>query len=75
MNETVYDLIVYTIAWAIIILGGYAIRPWSERTYKVNGYKIRYNDYYKKWQTSHDEIGVCEEFVTLKEAKNYCRKG
>ena len=41
-----------------------------------NGYEIRYNCFYKKWQVSHKNIGACiEEYNTLKEAKENCLKG
>lgn len=42
---------------------------------KVNGYKIRYNSQFKAFQVSHNEIGTCEEFKTLKEAEEYSLKG
>jgi len=41
----------------------------------INGYRIKYNSYWDKGQTEHDEIGTCEEFETLDEAKEYCNKG
>jgi len=70
------ELITYYLIFCFVaFLLCFLARSKSDKTYKVNGYKIRYNSYYKTWQTSHDEIGVCEEFKKLKEAKEYCRKG
>jgi len=40
-----------------------------------NGYKIRYNPLFKEFQTSHDNIGVCESFKFFDEAELYCLKG
>ncbi len=42
---------------------------------KLNGYEIKWNGFWKEWQTYHDEIGHCEDFKTLKEAMDYCKKG
>ncbi len=41
----------------------------------VNGYKIKFNDFYSVWQVSHDEIGSCAEFKTKNEAINYAKNG
>lgn len=42
----------------------------------VNGYQIRYNDYWGMWQVSHNEIGACiAEFGNLADAIEYCQKG
>ncbi len=42
----------------------------------TNGYEIRWNEYYKMWQVSHDEIGACiAEFKKLEDAIDYCLKG
>lgn len=41
----------------------------------VNGYRITYNAFWKKYQTSHPDVGVTEEFKTLNEAIEYCEKG
>jgi len=66
-----YYLLFCFVSFALCVM----LRSKKDKTHKVNGYKIRYNSYYKSWQTSHDDIGVCEEFKTFKEAKLYCRKG
>jgi len=47
----------------------------KEKLIIVNGYKIRFNSLFNEYQTSHDEIGLCESFKTLIEAIEYCRKG
>lgn len=41
----------------------------------VNGYKIRWNPVFEEFQTSHENIGVCESFSFLDEAEEYCLKG
>jgi hypothetical protein len=42
----------------------------------VNGYEIKFNGYWGKWQVSHDDIGACiAEFWTYAEAREYCEKG
>ena len=41
----------------------------------VNGYKIRYNPLWNAWQSSHDDVGACEEFQTQTEAVQYANKG
>lgn len=41
----------------------------------VNGYKIRWNPLFSEFQTSHENIGVCESFSFLDEAEEYCLKG
>lgn len=41
----------------------------------LNGYKIRYNPHWNKWQASHAEVGGSEEFSTQGEAIDYANKG
>ena len=41
----------------------------------INGYKVIYNTYWREFQVSHDEIGMCEGFKSAKETLEYCRKG
>lgn len=41
----------------------------------INGYKIRYNPLFNEFQTSHDKIGVCENFKFFDEAEKYCLRG
>lgn len=49
---------------------------WITENKTVNGYKIRYNDAYRQFQVSHDEIGDClESFNTQAEAIAYAKKG
>ena len=70
------ELITYYLIFCFVAFGlCFLLRSSKEKIHKVNGYKIRYNTFYKTWQTSHEEIGPCEEFKTLKEAKEYCKKG
>lgn len=41
-----------------------------------NGYEIKYNSLWKKWQISHENIGACiAEFDFLKDAIEYSVKG
>jgi len=42
----------------------------------VNGYEIKYNHLWKKWQVSHENIGACiAEFDFLNDAIEYSVKG
>jgi hypothetical protein len=42
----------------------------------INGYKIRYNEFWGMWQVSHPEIGATvAEFKEVNEAVDYCRAG
>lgn len=48
----------------------------SEKPIVVNGYEIKYSDFWKKFLVSHDEIGAnIAEFKTLEEAKEYAKNG
>ena len=48
---------------------------WQLEPLMVNGYKIVFNLERMRFQTSHDDIGSCEEFDELNEAIEYCEKG
>ena len=41
----------------------------------VNGYQIKYNDFWGKWQVYHSEIGFCDQFDTRKTAIKYAERG
>lgn len=42
----------------------------------VNGYTIRWNGYWRYWQISHPEVGLCiAEFKIKQDAVNYCMAG
>jgi len=46
------------------------------KTHSINTYTIKYNDFWKMFQVSHNEIGACiAEFKNFDEAKEYCEKG
>lgn len=40
-----------------------------------NGYEIKYNSFWKKWQVWHSEIGFVAEYKKLKDAVLDCLKG
>lgn len=42
----------------------------------MNGYTIKFNNFWRKWQVGHPEIApVVAEFNTEEEAKQYCVNG
>ena len=41
----------------------------------TNGYKIKFNSAWDKFQVSHPEIGFCAEFYELSDAIEYAKKG
>jgi len=42
----------------------------------INGYKVRYNSFWKEYQISHPVVGVSSEtFQNLVEAIDYCARG
>lgn len=41
----------------------------------VNGYRVRYNTLWNRWQVSNPDIGGCEEFETQSEAIDEASKG
>ena len=47
----------------------------KDETISQNGYKIRFNEAFNEWQTSHPEVGSCEGFKVLYDAVVYCNKG
>ena len=43
--------------------------------FKINGYRIRYNDFWGYWQVSHPSIGFVAEFAKKEDAIEHCEKG
>jgi fructose-1,6-bisphosphatase len=41
----------------------------------INGYTIKYNSFWGMYQVSHDEIGLCGEFLLLDDAIEYANNG
>lgn len=42
----------------------------------INGYEIKYNEFWMMWQVSHPEIGACiAEFKREADAVTYCQNG
>ncbi|NQZ48712.1 MAG: hypothetical protein HRT95_00575 [Moritella sp.] len=58
-----------------VIWGGELIESLHDATLVFNGYGVRYNALYNKFQVNHDEVGSCEEFTDLSMAIKYCKKG
>lgn len=43
---------------------------------EINGYKIKYNDFWMTYQVSHENIGAnIAEFEIIYDAILYCQKG
>lgn len=48
----------------------------SEKTFRVNGYKINYSNFWGNYGVSHDEIGAnIAQFKYRKDAVDYCKRG
>ena len=48
----------------------------TEKEETVNGYKIKYNGFWKQYQVSHKEIGAnIAAFKKKSEAVDYCKRG
>lgn len=48
----------------------------SEKPFKVNGYVIKYNDYWGFYMVSHEDIGSnIAQFKLRKDAEEYARNG
>lgn len=48
----------------------------AKTSFKINGYDVRYNGFYRRWQVSHKDIGAnLAEFQNLADAVEECERG